>query len=443
VAGRLALAPVGTRSLTGNVLAVGKPFWTHSLLSIVDQVLLSGLNFAVGMCLIRFGTKSDYGLYSQLFAGSLFAVGVLEALIGSPLTTLAPHMPKDQQALAVRRLMRFQTLSGVLLGVLFGIVATWVVWEGVPDVAPWPVGLAFAFFVAATTVREYRRTVWFIHSDLASLLRSDGVYVAVALLGGGLLAFSHEVGAASILCVLGLAQTLALLVGQGLAGVPPDTQRPNWRHTLASVWDKGRWAVPGVAVGWLGNYSFLYLASAMSGVEAAAEVSASRLLLVPVGLMVVAWSRVARPLAGRLIHDRDWRALNRLSLSSLGGIEALSLGYIGLLLLALPWLQAHVLGAKYQGVNHLVLAWGVYFLVSVARTIATTWLVSIGAFRQLFIEGCVVVLFMLAVSSVTIPHWGALGAVLALIAMETFDFLLLLGLIAYQRRLLSREVAHG
>lgn len=424
-------------------MAVGKPFWTHSLLSVVDQVLLSGLNFAVGMCLIRFGSKSDYGLYSQLFAASLFAVGLLEALIGSPLTTLAPHMPGPQQALAIRRLQRWQCLAGAVLGLLFGLIAAWVVWDGVPEVAPAPVGLGFAVFVGMTTAREYRRTVWFIQADLRSLLLSDGLYVLLALLGGAALALSHQVGAASILGVLSVAQGLALMVGQGPAHAPTDAPSPLWSETLAAVWDKGRWAMPGMVVGWLGNYSFLYLASAMSGVEAAAEVSASRLLLVPVGLMVVAWSRVARPLAGRLIHARDWRSLNRLSLASLGGIEALSLVYMLMLVLALPWLQAHVLGAKYQGINTLVMAWGAYFLVSVARTIATTWLVSIGAFRQLFVEGSVVVLFMLAVASMTIPQWGGLGAVLALIAMESFDFLLLLGLIAYQRRRLSRELPHG
>lgn len=424
-------------------MAVGKPFWTHSLLSVVDQVLLSGLNFAVGMCLIRFGTKSDYGLYSQLFAAGLFAVGLLEALIGSPLTTLAPHMPVSHQALAIRRLQRLQWVAGAGLGLLFGLVAAWFVWDGVPEVAPGPVGLGFAVFVAISTVREYRRTVWFIQADLRSLLLSDGLYVVSALMGGGALALSQQVGAATILAVLSGAQGLALMIGQRPAPAPVDTPAPVWRETLAAIWDKGRWAMPGMVVGWLGNYSFLYLASAMSGVEATAEVSASRLLLVPVGLMVVAWSRVARPLAGRLIHARDWRSLNRLSLFSLGGIEALSLVYMLALVLALPWLQAHVLGAKYQGINTLVMAWGAYFLVSVARTIATTWLVSIGAFRQLFIEGCVVVLFMLAVASMTIPHWGALGAVMALIAMESFDFLLLLGLIAYQRRRLSRELPHA
>lgn len=424
-------------------MAVGKPFWTHSLLSVVDQVLLSGLNFAVGMCLIRFGTKSDYGLYSQLFAASLFAVGLLEALIGSPLTNLAPHLPAAQQALAIRRLQRWQGLAGAILGVGFGVGAAWVVWEGVPEVEALPVGLGFAVFVLSTTWREYRRTVWFIQADLRSLLRSDGLYVLAALLGGAGLAWSHQVGAASILVALSLAQVLALTVGEKPAAVPADTPVPERRETFSAIWDKGRWAMPGMMVGWLGNYSFLYLASAMSGVEAAAEVSASRLLLVPVGLMVVAWSRVARPMAGRLIHARDWRSLNRLSLASLGGIEALSVLYMVVLALALPWLQAHVLGAKYQGIETLVLAWGGYFLVSVARTIATTWLVSIGAFRQLFIEGCVVVVFMLGVASLTIPRWGALGAVMALIAMESFDFVLLLFLIAYQRRLLAREPAHA
>lgn len=420
-----------------------KPFWTHSLLSIVDQVLLSGLNFAVGMCLIRFGTKSDYGLYSQLFAAGLLAVGVLEALIGSPLTTLAPQMSAAQQAVAIRRLLRFQALGGALLGLLMGAVSAWVVATQVPEVSAGPVGLAFALFIVATTLREYRRTVWFIQADLPSLLRSDGVYVLSALAGGGLLILTDQANAAHVLLTLSLAHGLAWWAGRAPAPVPPDTAPEPWRHTLAQVWDKGRWAVPGTAVGWLGNYSFLYLASALSGVEAAAEVSASRLLLVPVGLMVVAWSRVARPVAGRLIHARDWSGLNRLGWRSLGGIEVLSLAYIGLLWLGLPWLQAHVLGAKYQGINTLVLAWGGYFVVSVARTIATTWLVSIGAFRQLFIEGVVVVLVMLVVASLLIPRWGALGAVLALIVMEAVDTLLLLVLLRLQRQRLNREGAHG
>ncbi|MDD0814828.1 hypothetical protein PSQ39_09330 [Curvibacter sp. HBC28] len=420
-----------------------KPFWTHSLLSIVDQVLLSGLNFAVGMCLIRFGTKSDYGLYSQLFAAALFAVGVLEAMIGSPLTTLAPQMRESQQALVIQRLQRFQVLGGSVLGVVMGAAAAWVVATRVPEVSAGPVGLAFAVFIVMTTLREYRRTVWFLHADMASLLRSDGVYVVSALLGGGLLIVTEHANAASVLATLSLAQALAWLAGRSPAPVPPDAEPEPWRHTLAQIWDKGRWAVPGTAVGWLGNYSFLYLASALSGVEAAAEVSASRLLLVPVGLMVVAWSRVARPLAGRLIHARDWRTLNRLTWRSLGGIELLSLAYIGLLVLGLPWLQTHVLGAKYQGINTLVWAWGAYFVVSVARTIATTWLVSMGAFRQLFIEGCVVVVVMMAVAGVLIPRWGALGAVLALIVMETVDTLLLLVLLHLQRRRLNREPALG
>ena len=425
-----------TRPLTGRVLSVSKPFWTNSLLSIVDQVLLSGLNFAVGMCLIRFGTKSDYGLYSQLFAASLFAVGVLEALIGSPMVTLSAHMNATQRAQMVRRLRRFQWVAGLGLGLLFGIGAGWVVHGNLPELEAMPAGLAFGLYVFTSTLREFRRSVWYMESDLGSLLRSDGAYVLAAMGLGGLLWWSDHLGASTVLGALSLANVLAGLLGRGPTAESADAAdgaEPPWRHTLAQIWDKGKWAVPGTAVAWLGSYGFLYLTSAMSGVQATADVSAARLPLVPVGLMVVAWSRVARPVAGRMLNAHDWPGLNRLTWASLGAIELLTVVYLTMLMLAFPWLESHVLSAKYQGVHPLVWAWGVFFLVTVPRNIAGTWMASIGAFRQLFIEACVVVSL--------IPRWGAMGAVLALIVMETFDTAMMTVMIWRHWRRIQRESA--
>jgi O-antigen/teichoic acid export membrane protein len=431
----------GTRALTGRALSASKPFWTNSLLSIVDQVLLSGLNFAVGMCLIRFGTKSDYGLYSQLFAASLFAVGVLEALIGSPMVALAAHMDATERAQMVLRLRRFQWGAGLALGLLFGIGAGWVVHGSLPELDAVPAGLAFGLYVFTSTLREFRRSVWYMESDLGSLLLSDGAYVLVALGLGGLLWWLNLFGASAVLGALSLANLLAGLLGRGPSMGPADGVAPPWHHTLAQIWDKGKWAVPGTAVAWLGSYGFLYLTSAMSGVQATADVSAARLPLVPVGLMVVAWSRVARPVAGRMLNARDWSGLNRLTWASLGAIELLTVVYLAMLMLAFPWLESHVLSSKYQGVHPLVWAWGVFFLVTVPRNIAGTWMVSIGAFRQLFIEACVVVSLMGVVASVLIPRWGAMGAVLALIVMETFDTAVMAVMIWRHWKRIQREAA--
>ena len=274
--------------MTGRVLSVSKPFWTNSLLSIVDQVLLSGLNFAVGMCLIRFGTKSDYGLYSQLFAASLFAVGVLEALIGSPMVALAAHLNGAQRAQLVQRLRGFQWAAGLALGLLFGLGAGLVVHSSLPELEAWPAGLAFGLYVFTSTLREFRRSVWYMESDLGSLLCSDGAYVVGALVLGALLWWFQQLGASTVLGALGLANLLAGLLGRGHLpdSAAAQSSAPAWRPTLAQIWDKGKWAVPGTAVAWLGSYGFLYMTSAMSGVQATADVSAARLPLLPdVGLV--------------------------------------------------------------------------------------------------------------------------------------------------------------
>eukprot|EP01042_Synura_sphagnicola_P022693 gene22693-28917_t len=142
-----------------------------------------------------------------------------------------------------------------------------------------------------------------------------------------------------------------------------------YRDAVKAVLQRGRWALPGALVAWATNYSYLYLAALTLGVAATADLNASRLLLTPISLSVLAWSRVARPLVSRLYAARDWRHLDHLAWASVAGIEVLTVIYVALLWLALPWLQVHVLGAKYHGLEPMVLAWGGYFAINAARWI--------------------------------------------------------------------------
>jgi hypothetical protein len=43
-------------------------------LSVIDQGMLSALNFCIGALLIRLVDKDDYGLYGQLYAGGCWRV---------------------------------------------------------------------------------------------------------------------------------------------------------------------------------------------------------------------------------------------------------------------------------------------------------------------------------------------------------------------------------
>ena len=175
---------------------------------------------------------------------------------------------------------------------------------------------------------------------------------------------------------------------------------------------------------WTASYSYLYLAAAFLGVTAAADLNAARLLLMPVALLTVAWSRVARPVITRWQTEGRDKELTRMGWGSSVGLEVLTLAYVGVLLLSFPLLQQYVLGPQYHNVGPLLGLWGVYFAFNVVRWVSTTWLSSLGEYRFLFGQSLVALALMLVGAAAMIPTLGAAGAIWALIVVEATNMVI-------------------
>lgn len=397
-----------------------KKFLSSSVLSVFDQGMLSALNFLVNMLLVRLVSKEEYGLYGQLYAGGLLAGLVVDALIAGPLTTVASAAQATARRALLRLYWRRQLAWSGLMAVT-ALAALWLV-PALSGPAPqrWLLGAAFAAYVLGNGLREYGRTVGFIQSELRAVLRQDLLYVLLVTVGLGALYAGGRVALTALFACLAASSLLcAALAVRRLPPSAAEAEALDGHH--AEIHAHGRWAVLGVVVGWLSNYSYVYLSGAWLGVAAIADLNAARLLLMPIPLAVAAWSRVARPEASRLMAEHNWSGLRRLTLFSIGAIELVVLAYVGLLLLALPWLEAHLIGAKYRGLDTLLLLWGVYFAVNAARWVGTAWLSSGGAFRSMFFLGSVTLVLVLLITTLSIPRWGAAGAILALIAVELFE----------------------
>ena len=406
-----------------------KKFLSSSILSVIDQGMLSALNFAIGAMLIRFVSKDIYGLYGQLYAGGLLAGLLVDSWIAGPLTTVASAVHEHARRVLLRRYWYRQIFWTLAMGGLALLVVALL-----PPVThghgqAWSLGLAFALYVIGNGLREYGRTVGFIQSDIHSVLRQDSVYVAAVILGGVVLLNRQQVDLYSVFLLLAGASLLCAWFGRArlLERTAADASSIAAADLLvidshqSTIRGHGRWAVLGVTVGWLSNYSYVYLSGAWLGLAAIADLNASRLLLMPIPLAVAAWSRVARPEASRLMAEHNWSALKKLTLFSVVGIEFVVLSYVGVLLLTLPWLEAHVIGSKYSGLDPLIMLWGAYFAINAVRWIGTSWLMSGGAFRSMFLLGTITLGLVVALTSYTIPHWGPAGAVFALIAVELFE----------------------
>ncbi len=402
---------------------------SSSLLSVIDQGLLSAMNFFIGILLMKLVSKEDYGLYGQLYAGALLIGLVVDSWIAGPLTTVASSVDEDVKK-RLLRLYWYKQLGWTAVGAFL----CFLVIEYLPaathyhEKSIW-LAASFAIYVFGNGVREYGRTIGFIQSDLISILKQDLLYALLTGLGLFSLHHLHKIDLQSLFTLVALASLVASLYGRHLlrhhthSTVAADSINTIDAEHEITIRDHGRWAVSGVVVGWLTNYSYIYLSGIFLGVVAIADLNAARLLLMPVPLAVAAWIRVARPITAKLIRQADWKGVKWVTWLSISGAELMICLYVGALLLALPWLESNFLDAKYAALDPLIILWGIYFAVNSARIIGTSWLMSGGGFRALFYLGTVTLILVLAITSYSLPRWGAQGALIALIAVEAFELI--------------------
>lgn len=410
-------------------MSLFKKLLSSSILSVLDQGLLSAMNFMVGILLMKLVSKEDYGLYGQLYAGALLVGLVVDSWIAGPLTTVASTVDEEVK----KRLLRlywykqlFWTCGGAIL--CFLVIAYVPAASHHYDKPVW-LAASFAVYVFGNGVREYGRTIGFIQSDLAAILKQDLLYALLTSAGLLSLHHLHKIELESLFTLVALASLLASLYGRRLlqhhthsAQAGDSFNTIDAEHEI-TIRDHGRWAVSGVVVGWLTNYSYIYLSGIFLGVLAIADLNAARLMLMPIPLAVAAWIRVARPITAKLIRQADWKGVKWVTWLSISGAELMICLYVGALLLALPWLESHFLDAKYAALDPLIILWGIYFAVNSARIIGTSWLMSGGGFRALFYLGTVTLVLVLAITSYSLPRWGAQGALIALIAVEGFELI--------------------
>lgn len=402
-----------------------RPFLSRSIASVVDQVLLSGLNFAIGIALIRYASKETYGLYSQLFAAGVLSTTLLEALIGSALTTLSARLPAAEGHALVARTLRIQWVASGVLALVAGVgIGVLSVTVGLSE-NPTALALAFAAFIFALGCREYCRTALFIASRPEQVVKVDAAFVVFTLLGSALFLLIEHITVTEIMCLLALTNGLAALLYSHYL-VNSEGARVAWRRYLDDfqlLWSLGRWALIGSVAGWLVNNSYLYAAGGFLGVAALADLNAARLLLIPIAILGVAWARVARPPMGQMINAGEWGGLRSFMRKSMLALEVFTVGYVAALWLAFPWLSTHVLGEKYQHIVHLLLLWGVYFAVNAARNVGTIALTSFGAFKALFWQGIASLPILVVACWLLMPRFGVMGALGAMITVEAWELL--------------------
>lgn len=395
-----------------------KALLSGTTIALVDQALLSGVNFIIGLMFIKLSTKLDYGVYIQLYSLLLLSQSLQNALATSPLVSLGPkRFARGMQALAAH-IFWMQSIASLALAIAaFSGVTIAIGFFELPGLDP-HTAFVFSLAIIGQWLHEYSRAYNFLrllphHALLTSITYS--LVLALILFNGAWFGqFDTFIVFSALATANGCAGALGILTGQLKPFVPHGSPRENLKDT----WQLSRWALPGVVVTWGSNYSFVYIVAFVIGVTAAAEISAARLLIMPAALCITAWCNAVGPRISRWVGEADFHALDRVIRSSAALLIGIITAYSMLVLAGYDLLQKYILGEEYAGIAGLVFAWSVYFMVFALRRIGTLCLIGGGLYRELFSYSLITLIINIPIVFLATYLSGTQGAILGLTIAE-------------------------
>jgi O-antigen/teichoic acid export membrane protein len=389
--------------------------WRTGIAS-ADQALLSAMGFLISILLIRTVSKEEYGYYSIALPVSLLLVALQNGIVNAPLTVLLASKKGAERREYVSSLCFGQFLV-VLPTVGVGLIAFEIF--RFPGLGATVNAIAAALCASAGSLlyREFLRSFLFAEEDSLAVLRMDALYVALSACGLSILYLISGIRVDTVFLLLGASALLAALpFGRGRGwSFPPRSVSKSYREN----WKFGKWSLLGVCVTHVQSYSCIYLLGIFSGSVAVADLSAARLLLMPMMLIQAGWGRIAIPHGSRLREDGQNRLFFMQQVrTSILVLLCITL-YAILLMLCSDLLGDFLFSGKYANSFRYVLAWGVICAIGFLSVNANYGLQAMMKFDVITKWSFIVMLVTVGSSYFFIRSYGIAGGLAAMIIGET------------------------
>jgi O-antigen/teichoic acid export membrane protein len=406
--------------------------------AVLSQALLSAASLGVGLVLLRGVADDQYGLYILASGAILLLSSLQNAFLNPPLALRNASLATPQLGRFIaglhagqQRLLVALAGAALLLALVLwstGLVQAMHVLLGLTTVAA---GLVFLH-------REFFRMALFARRQSGAVLGFDLVY-AIVLVGGAVAACFTPLPA--FVAIAGLA-VAALLSGIGLSrryrSQEPWSTQPQ-PGLLADIAPLALWSTAGAAVHWLFSQGYLYLVAGLLDLQAVAAIAATRLVLMPVNLLSTGLGSLMMPLAATWLARHGERVLLQRLLMGAAALGGCALAYAGALWLLRDAVFDGVLHKQVADRDALLALWALVVTVMVVRDQLAYFIAATGRFQPLTLLtlGCAVV--SLATSYVSMPLWGARGALVGLLVGEVLSVAGIATLIYLQLRSTSAQ----
>lgn len=402
--------------------------------SVLEQIQISALNFLIGIALINFSTKEEFGTYSLLFSYVLLVVGIQAAVLSVPMSMeLAGDRYRDDATKISSLLKKCVWISFPLLAAILALI----LWGGLSNYS-W--ALCFAFFVSlcGAALREFDRASLLLQGRLrTSFLYAVFLsFLVMALLAA--FAYRKQLDASASLMVIGISGVLISFLSDRRSLKQDEPTKADINEFLSDLRGHSRWALPGVLTIWIQNNLYLTVVASLLGLAAVGDIAAARLLIMPfvtisTGLvrpLSVEWSRFQSRMTAQSPERNSDRLLRFFLVCS---------ATFSILLFFLDGTSSAKVLRDYEHILIISAAWFVFAGLNSARSLLTAFFHGSKDFRFLFVANLISA--PLAIGSVAI--FADVRSIWTVPLALAFGEIVLIALLYWRKKRVQETVAKG
>lgn len=273
--------------------------------AMVDQIIVSGANFAIALFLAHRLGMSAFGQFSLVLIVLYFCIDVQRALVIAPLMTFSAQQGSD---FYLSKLYPLQILTVIFLGIFCGlfIKSTFYLFPS------WQVGylvIPVIFFVVMRLLHEFiRRLLFILDQEKRSIVMNSVIALSLAV---GLY-FLNLFGLMTVYGVLILhalcyCPCILLLFWSTKENFKFEIDRP----TLSRHWRYGRWLFAGVIATYASSNYILLTGATLLGNESVGVIKTSQYVMGGMIILFQAMESIIPHKFAKHVSVKDHRGLSK------------------------------------------------------------------------------------------------------------------------------------
>jgi len=406
--------------------------YNHINLALIDQMIVSGVNFITSILLARYLGIEEFGKYTLVWIVVAFALAIQHAAINSAMMSIGPKQREEDRPAYYGGLVLQLLIFACAVSLLVLIGFLWID-RFFPEWHVGGLGFPLAVAIFAVLLQDFFRRYFFTREQLVRAFVNDAIrYLGqITILIALFVSFQVPMDTAGVLWVIATMALAATLYGifcvEGIKVSLPALANVTRRH-----WGFSKWYTASGIMQWATGNLFIVVSGALLGTVAVGALKAAQSLMGVVHIINMGLENVVLVRAAKYFHQGGKKVLSNYlkQVALFGGAVTIA---ISLVAAVMPefWLSL-VFGQEYRGYGFL-LQWyaGIYIVVFLGFPLRNG-LKAMEQAQSIFKAYVLMTCFSVAAAYPLISIFNLVGVMLGVLGIEVI--LLVTLFLAYIRK---------